>query len=240
MKEKYEVYHREYTGPLEGLLESSRKQDVVLSQVDISELIADFHRSLKSEPDRSVNVLSEYLLIFSELIRIKTRDLLPDENHEPEDKSEEFEEGEGREFYELMSKQLKNQADARSQLYESTPDSLPQEVRQGETRYREVTLYELIEAFRNIMVTTREESTPDIELTNEYETSERMEFILGRVNENAPVRFDNLLSSTPSREEVIVTFLAILQLVKQDDLRLIQAVSGGSIQVVSPGDITEG
>jgi segregation and condensation protein A len=232
----YEIFHDEYKGPLQGLLESSRSQDVVLSQIDLAELIHDYSVYLRKQTDRSVNVLSESLLIFSELVRIKTRALLPGDD-EPEEEQPEEPQGEGREFYEFVSKQLRDQARRRSELYESTPDSLPEDVRQGQTKYREVTLYELIEAFRNIMATTREAQSPDIEITNEFETSDQMEFILGRVDGTQPVDFLDLLSSTPSREEIIVTFLAILQLVKQGDLRLVQAVSGGSIKIVSPENL---
>jgi segregation and condensation protein A len=235
----YEIFHQEYQGPLDGLLEASRSEDVVLSQLDIAELIDDFSRYLDGQTKRSVNVLSEYLLIFSELVRIKTRELLPGED-EPEETPEEPEQSEDYEFYEMVSERLRDQAKRRSELYESTPDSLPDEVREGDTQYREVTLYELIEAFKNIMVTTRQEKTPDVKLTNEFETSDQMELILERVHDSPPIDFRSLLSDAPSREEVIVTFLAILQLVKQDDLRLIQAMSGGSIKVVSPDHLSAG
>lgn len=234
----YEVFHEEYQGPLQGLLESSRSQDVALSRLNVSELIHDFSEYLRSEPELRVNVLSEYLLVFSELVRIKTRELLPGDEEEVEETPDKPEDSEDRAFYEKVSERLRDQAQQRSRLYESTPDSLPDEVRDGETKYREVTLYELIEAFRDIMATTRDKQTPDIQLTNEFETSDQMEYVLSRVAGTGPIDFRDLLSSTPTREEIIVTFLAILQLVKQDDLRLIMAVSGGSIKVVSPENFT--
>lgn len=234
----YEVFHTEYHGPLQGLLDASRAQDVALSRLDIRELINDFSEYLRSEPELRVNVLSEYLLVFSELVRIKTRELLPGDDEEVEETPDRPEGSEDRAFYERVSERLRDHAEERSRLYGSTPDSLPEEVRDGETRYREVTLYELIEAFRDIMATTRDKQTPDIEITNEFETSDQMEYVLDRVAGTGPVGFRELLSSTPSREEIIVTFLAILQLVKQDDLRLIMAVSGGSIKVVSPENFT--
>lgn len=235
----YEVFYGEYRGPLQGLLESCRSEDVKLSQLDLTALINDFSAFLRNHPGLRVNVSSEYLLIFSELVRIKTRELLPGDDEPQEDEPEGPEDREDRQFYQEVSERLREQAEQRSRLYESTPDSLPEEVRDGQTEYREVTLYELIEAFRDIMATTREKQTPDIELTNEFETADQMEYVLARTEGGSPIDFRELLSSTPSREEIIVTFLAILQLVKQDDLRLIQAVSGGSIKVVTPGDLDE-
>lgn len=233
----YEVFYGDYRGPLEGLLESSRSEDVKLSELNLTNLINDFADFLEKHPGLRVNVSSEYLLIFSELVRIKTRELLPGEDEPEESEPEGPEDREDRQFYQHVSDQLRKQAEQRSRLYESTPDSLPEEVRSGETEYREVTLYELIEAFRDIMATTRDKQTPDIELTNEFETADQMEYVLARAEGSSPIDFRDLLSSSPSREEIIVTFLAILQLVKQDDLRLIKAVSGGSIQVVAPGQL---
>jgi segregation and condensation protein A len=233
----YEVFYEGYRGPLEGLLESCRSEDVQLSQLDLTELIDDFSYYLRNHPELRVNVSSEYLLLFSELVRIKTRELLPGDEEPEDDEPEGPEEREDRQFYQEVSERLREQAEQRSRLYESTPDSLPEAVREGRTEYREVTLYELIEAFRDIMATTRENKTPNIELTNEFETADQMEYVTARAEDGSPVDFRDLLSSTPSREEIIVTFLAILQLVKQGDLRLIQAVSGGSIKVVTPGEL---
>ncbi len=237
MDVKYEVFHSEYSGPLEGLLDSSRKQDVVLSRVDIAKLIDDFFRYLEDQTGGSVNILSESLLIFSELIRIKTRDLLPGEEDFEKDAGEPKQrDNDG--FYEFVSERLRNRAQRRSELYESPSDSLPEEVREGDTQYREVTLYELIEKFKQIMVTTREEHTPSFELTDDFETSDCMERILRRTRNSSPADFRSLLSDSPGREEIIVMFLAILQLVKQNDLLLIQPVRGGSIKVVSPDNFT--
>lgn len=239
MKLNYEVYHSEYQGPLDSLLEASRSQDVPLSRINIARLIDDFSEHLSTRTDSSVNRMSRYLLVFSELVRIKTRLLLPGEDDEGTEEELEETERESEQFYKVVSNQLKSQAKRRAQLFESQPDSLPDTVRAGETKYREVTLYELMQAFQKIVATTRESQAPDIELTNEFETADQMEYILEVINETRRVPFDELLSSSPSREEVIVTFLAILQLVKQDDLRLLQPVSGGRIEVLHPDQLDE-
>lgn len=236
----YEIFHPHYKGPLEGLLKASRRDDVVLSRVKLTELIDDFSDHLGENPERSVNVLSESLLVFSELVRIKTRELLPREADESEAQHRESEGSSNRKFYRVVSERLKNQARRRAQLYGSTPGSLPDHVQAGTVHYQEVTLFELIEALRDIMVTSRESRVPDLEITSNFETSERMEYILNQLEESSSMEFRDMLSSTPSREEIIVTFLAILQLVKQDDLRLIQSVSDGSIKVVTPDNLQLG
>lgn len=229
---EYEVYHNEFQGPLDSLLEASRSQDVPLSKINIARLIDDFSDHLSVQTDRSVNRVSRFLLVFSELVRIKTRLLLPSEEDEESVEELDSSEQESEEFYRVVSDKLKSKAERRAQLFESTPDSLPDNVKAGETKYREVTLYELMQAFRKIVATTRESQEPDIELTNEFETADQMEYILEIVSDRERVTFDDLLSSSPSREEIIVTFLAILQLVKQDDLRLLQPMSGGRIEVL--------
>lgn len=239
MRLDYEVYHTEFQGPLDSLLEASRSQDVPLSKIDLSRLIDEFSNHLSSRTGSSVNRMSRYLLVFSELVRIKTRLLLPgDDEDEPEEELEGTDR-ESEQFYKVVSDQLKSKAKQRAQLFESQPDSLPETVQAGETKYREVTLYELMQAFQKIVATTRESQAPDIELTNEFETADQMEYILEIVNDRRRVPFVALLSSSPSREEVIVTFLAILQLVKQDDLRLLQPVSGGKIEVLHPDHLDE-
>lgn len=233
MDAQYQVYTEDFQGPLDELRDAARGHDVPLSQLNLSRLISDFMVHLENRRSWNVNHVSVYLLVFSELIRLKTHLLLPDDE-ENEDPEEEEGDLESQDFFQRAADVLWDRAEFRSRLYETKPD-LPETVRSGQTEYREVTLFELIKAFQKVQVTRKESTDPSIEITDEYNTVERMEHIMAMADGPDPLPFTELLSSEPTREEIIVTFLAILQLVKQNDLRIVREVGGEQIYIVQPG-----
>lgn len=234
MEATYQVYTLDFKGPLEELRDAARGHDVPLSQLNISRLIQDFSEHLELRTTWNVNHASSYLLLFSELIRLKTRSLLPKEDDESPEEEEERELG-SKSFFQEAADVLWDRAQFRSRLYETTPD-LPDTVTAGRTEYREVTLFELIKAFQKVQVTQQETGDPSIEITDEFNTVDRMEHITAMADGPDPLPFQQLLSSEPTREEIIVTFLAILQLVKQNNLRLVREVGGDQIYIVKPGE----
>lgn len=233
MDATYQVIVDDFKGPLEELRDAARGHDIPLSKLNLSKLIDDFSIHLEDRLSWNVNQVSIYLLLFSELIRLKTRILLPEDDDE-EDLEEEERELESQDFFQQAADVLWDRAQFRSRLYETKPD-LPDNVTSGETEYREVTLFELIKAFQKIQVTQKETATDNLEITDEFNTVDRMDHILARAKGPDPLPFRHLLTERPTREEIIVTFLAILQLVKQNDLRLVREVGGDQIYIVKPG-----
>ncbi|MGM0380666.1 MAG: segregation and condensation protein A, partial [bacterium] len=232
------VYDEQYQGPLDSLLEAARKQDVELSRVSISRLLDEFVSHINMRDDWTVNTLSSYLLIFSELVRIKTRAMLPSPGREKPEKDRRELDGE-REFFQKLGGELRDKARLRSRLFDTRPD-VPDRVEKGETKYEEVTLFELIKAFRQVMVTRREGSEiPDFDLTDNFQVEERKEHIMSLTDSGEKIPFYDLLSSRPGREEVIVTFLALLQLVKNERLSIIRHRDSEEIFVTGNGEKNE-
>lgn len=231
MELDYGVCLSDFQGPIDALRDAARRQDVALSRVDLSALIRDFGYHVRDRSDWNVHGVSAYLLVFSELIRIKTRLLLPDEE---EDESTEPEPGEDadEDLIALAARTLRERARRRARMYEGHPPRLPDEVTAGETHYREVTLVELIRSFQKLMQTEREPRTIDLKITDEFDTEERMDYIMETLSGPRPRPFEQFLSARPSREEIVVTLLAILQLVKGNDLRLLRPVEGGTIRLI--------
>lgn len=228
----YWVRAADFRGPLEELTEAARSNDVPLSEVPVAGLVMDFARHLDSRGDElPLGVASEYLMMFSELIRLKIRLMLPgdDTGESVEDLEGPGEEERG--FFQRVARRLRVQARQRARLYDTEPD-VPQSVQDGVTNYQEVTLFELLQAFGNLLETQVEKPLPDLELTNEYSTEERIEWMKQEVPEGHRRAFLELMSERPTREEIIVTFLAILHLVKSRRLRLIRPEEGGTIQVL--------
>ncbi len=234
MKLDYEIYEKEYRGPLEGLLEVAREKDVPLSKINLSRMVKDFVNHLDHRPDWDLGQMSAPLLIFSELLRLKTGELLPQKEEEEEPGRFDEVGPESREFFVRVGKQLQEKAEQRARLYEPRPD-LPEFVREGEKLYKEVTLFELIKAFQDILVTRKEpRKLPVYDFSDEFDTEEQMEKIKQLVRPTGSVGFVQILTANPTREEIVVTFIALLQLVKGSELRIVKQVDTDKIYIIAP------
>lgn len=231
MELEYGVCLSDFQGPIDALRDAARRQDVALSRVDLSSLIRDFGSHVRDRSDWDVRGVSAYLLVFSELIRIKTRLLLPDDEEDESESSREVEDAD-EDLIAVAARTLRDRARRRAMMYDGHPPALPDEVTSGETHYREVTLVELIRSFQKLMKTDREPRTLNLKITDEFDTEERMDYIMDALSGRRARPFEGLLSPRPSREEIVVTLLAILQLVKGNDLRLVRPAGGGSIRLV--------
>lgn len=234
MKLNYQVFGKEYQGPLEGLLEVARGNEVPLSQVNLAKLVDDFVNHLANREDWRVSEASSLLLVFSELLRIKSRELLPrEETEESEPEPEPEADEERKQFFQEVGETLKEKARERARLYEPSPD-LPEFIREGETVYKEVTLFELIKAFQQIVVTRKQgRRQPEFEFSDDYDTDTQMKIIKERIPSGEAVGFEEMIDSRPEREEVVVTFVALLQLVKMDELRIVKKVETDQIFVIA-------
>jgi len=227
----YQVYTEEFRGPLDQLLSAARGKDLPLTSINIAELIDDFLNHLKQQLSLRVNSISIYLLLFSELVRIKSRSLLPGRERKEESEPEPNDSPPD-EFFNRAKDYLWNRAELRSPLHETQPD-LPETITSGKTHHREVTLFELIKAFKDLRDTHRESNyEPSLTITNDYNTVDQMDYILSLLDDRNPIPFHDLLGNSPTKEEIIVSFLAILQLVKQKDIRIVKEVEKEGIYVV--------
>jgi len=93
---------------------------------------------------------------------------------------------------------------------------------QGPLRLEEVGIFQLINAFQTVI--KRIEARQDVQeiFAERFSVSEKIDVILQRVANNARLRFSDLFGATVSRVEVVVTFLALLELIRLKQVRAIQ------------------
>jgi segregation and condensation protein A len=89
-------------------------------------------------------------------------------------------------------------------------------------RLRDVGIFQLINAFQVLI--RRVEARQEVqEISSErFSVSEKIDAILQRIGRGAPVRFSDLFGTVASRVEVVVTFLALLELIRLKQVRAIQ------------------
>jgi segregation and condensation protein A len=186
----------------------------------------------------NIELASEFIVMAANLMYIKSRELLPKAQQPPDEEAEEDDPRwelirqlvEYKKFKDaaqfLCSQEIK--ADEFFATNPEPPDlSAPTPVAQ-------VGIFDLIRAFQKVL--SRFEKTEDIReiVDDRYTVASKIEMLLDTVPVGARVPFESLFATAASRSELIVTFLALLELTKLNHFQIEQEHLLGSITVVRP------
>ncbi|HHD10994.1 MAG TPA: hypothetical protein ENK42_01005 [Deltaproteobacteria bacterium] len=222
-----------FEGPLALLLYLIKKNRVDIYDIPISTITEQYLEYLEVMRSMNLDVAGEFLLMASTLLHIKSKLLLP-----PQDSEEEPEEEDPRE--ELVRKLIEYQRfklaaeelikrrllgrDVFKRRNTSFLDGLKEEDQTIEIE--DLSIMELISAFKEILKRLPED-TQGLEFTvDRFRVTDRINSILEVLSEERSVRFDELFIPTAPRGEIIVTFLAILELARLKMIRINQTTDG--------------
>lgn len=216
-----------FEGPLDLLLHLLEKNKVNIYDIPIVEITNQYLEYISAMKHQDLNVVSEFLVMAATLIDIKSKMLLPKEETEEEEedpRAELVQKLLEYKMYKCMSYELKDrQMEAERVLFKMP--TIPEEVRQYEEPVdvaelvSDITLKKLNNIFKSIMKKQVDKIDPirsqfgKIE-KEEVSLEERMEHLENYAVIHSNFSFRGLLEAQSSRMEIIVTFLAILELMK--------------------------
>ncbi len=234
MTEKiYQIQLEEiFEGPMDLLIHLIRKNDLDIYDIPIALITDQYLQYLELMKAMNIDYAGDFILMASTLTQIKSRMLLP--THDGEEEEEDPLQEITRPLLEYL--QMKSAADQlieRDLLGEKTfvrNPSRDEFLTTPEDEFIKIGLFELIDAFQKIL-----ERIPDghrIELTaDEISVKDKISQIVEILEARASVTFLELFSDNPDKHEVIITFLAILEMVKLTLIRIIQNVKTGIIRI---------
>lgn len=212
-----------FTGPLDLLLYLIRRQNLDILDIPIAEVTKQYMAYIDMMTTMRLELAGDYLVMSATLAQIKSSMLLPRAHEEEEEEADPRAELVRRL---LEYETFKNAAGELDQLPRMERDVFPIHATYDERLVKvapvPVEMRELLLAFSDILDRVR--------LIQDYEVSpeplsveERMEFILQKVQQSADfVSFQEFLGEVKNRELVVVTFLALLELVKTSHIVLVQ------------------
>jgi segregation and condensation protein A len=225
-----------FEGPLDLLLHLLDKNKVNIYDIPIVDITAQYMEYIAEMKRQDLDVLSEFLVMAATLIDIKSRMLLPsdpDSEEEEEDpRAELVQQLLEYKMYKCMAYELKDrQIDAARVMFREP--NIPEEVLAYEEPVdvaeliSDVTLAKLNEIFKNIMKKQRDKVDPlrskfgKIE-KEEVSLEDKMTYLEEYAKVHRHFSFRNLLEEQAGKVEVIVTFLAILELMKMGKIYISQ------------------
>src|SRR5919206_214305 len=216
-----------FEGPLDLLLHLIRTQEVSIYDIPIALITQQYLDTIELMQELNLDLAGEFLVMAATLIHIKSRTLLPRVDPAQEDPDEDPREALVRRLLEHQkfkaAAELLHERETLRNAQWTRPDGPIAEIA-GEAPEPEieVDLFSLISAFRTVV--ERAKQRPKIYLPGEQIPIEtRIEQLLARLSETEACGFDDLFADMQSRSGMIVTFLALLEMIRLKLVRVFQA-----------------
>ncbi|MES2506571.1 MAG: segregation/condensation protein A [Verrucomicrobiota bacterium] len=236
----YKVKLEIFEGPLDLLLYLIKKDEIDIYDVSIGRITKQYLDYINTFKMLNIEVASEFIVMAANLMYIKSRELLPQTQQPPEEDADEEDPRwelirqlvEYKKFKDV-AQFLGTQEVKADEFFATTPE-LPDLTAPAPDIVGQVGIFDLIRAFQKVL--KRFENSTDIReiVSDRYSVADKIEHLLEAIPIGGRVRFDSLFSSAASRVEVIVTFLAMLELMKLNHLMVEQEQMLGDIVVIRP------
>ena len=225
MKVRLDVFE----GPLDLLLYLIKKDHLNVYDIAIADVVDQYLQFLELMKLLDINIASEYLVTAANLINIKSKMLLPRPQQEQESEEDPREELIRRlleyEKFKEAAVFLREKEVERKKCFERTTDGLQQhEV------YIEASIFDLISAFKTALKEVPKEIFFEI-VKDEFTVEEKIHDLLHLLLKEKKVALSELFSSAKNKLEIVVTFLAILELIKLKEIAAVQEELFGTILI---------
>ncbi len=237
MEADYKVKLEVFEGPLDLLLYLIKRDEIDIYDISIERITRQYLEYLQAFKELKIDIAGEFVVMAANLIYLKSRSLLPLDQQPPEEDAEEDDPRwdlirqliEYKKFKEAAA-QLHDRALEQERLFNRDGGSPPSD---APLPLHEVGIFQLIHAFQEVI--KRVEAREDLrEIFGErFSVSDKIEKILERVNSGTPVRFSELFGQIVSRVEIVVTFLALLELIRLNQVRALQPKMFDEIQIAA-------
>jgi segregation and condensation protein A len=222
-----------FEGPLDLLLHLIKKEEVDIWNIPIAHITEQYLEYIQIMKDLNVNVAGEWLMMAATLIYIKSRMLLPQEPTTAEADAA-AEDPRNELVYQLLEHQkFKNAAEmlyTREEVENSVWNKLPSEVLEESNDVVAVTLFDLLRAFHEVVKRFEEQRVMEVsqeEVSIEQKIADVRRLFL--VHET--ILFSSFFTEVRSKRHLIVTFLALLELVRLHEVWLYQKKAFEEIQI---------
>ncbi len=226
----YKVKLSQFEGPLDLLLHLIRRDKINIYDIPISHITSEYLAYIEVMKELELEIAGEFFVMAATLIRIKAQMLLPrrtEEDEEEEDPREELVRNllEYRRFKEVAS-HLAQREEERRKVF-TRPPSKPLELEPIDD-IMDVSLFDLIDAFKRVISNLDENPIYTIE-REAVTIEEKMEYIIETLKMRNEVLFSELFAAGFSKIDIIVTFLAILELVRLGEIHARQMNNSSDI-----------
>jgi segregation and condensation protein A len=233
----YKVRLEIFEGPLDLLLYLIKKDELDIHAISIERITRQYLDYINTFKLLNIDLASEFIVMAANLMYMKSRTLLPRVDQPPDEDAEEDDPR-----WELIRQliEYKKFKDAAGFLslremeqegrFAHQPDA-PELPAPEAAPLAEVSIFDLIRAFQNVLKRFEESHDFGDIIDDRFTVADKIEFLLDRFQPGEARRFEDLFQSASTKSEVIVTFLAVLELMKLNQFLVRQSHLLGEIVV---------
>ncbi|QPJ65992.1 MAG: segregation/condensation protein A [Candidatus Nitrohelix vancouverensis] len=232
-----------FEGPLDLLLHLIKEQKMDVHDIPIAQITRQYLEYLDMLRELNLDLVGEYLIMAAELTRIKSRMLLP---VEPKEHDDEVDPDAGEDPRDELTRRLieyqrfkdaafqlrKMEYDHQQVFVRGSPLTIAEKEDEG---FVEANVFDLLTAFKKIVSNQVVKKDYEIKITT-LSVSDRIAYILDILNASESITFDSLFTSLNTKQEIIVTFLAVLESMRMSLIRIQQSQRFGIIRVYAAAD----
>lgn len=234
MKKSYQVKVDGFEGPLDLLLHLINRYEIDLYNIPVSQITDQYMHYIHTMQELELDLASEYLVMAASLLAIKSQMLLPNQPMEEDMDDAELEDDPREDLmrrlieyrkYKQAAEELKEKELDANRIYTRPPLNTEgwQDEEKAEVRPGEASIYDMIQAMGNLMKRSKKEKPQETKIKkDEIPIQMRMEEILERIDIRPGGTPFHQLFETRTRPHIVVTFIALLELMKSNDIVCIQ------------------
>ena len=228
-----------FEGPLDLLLYLIKKDEIDIYDIPIERITSQYLDYLRIIKMLDLEVAGDYLVVAATLLYIKSRVILPHDQRPPEDEAEEDDPR-----WELVRQlvEYKKYKDAAFELQQCLARQENVHARGGTLKhdleadgslpFDKVGLFDLLAVFQKVLSrASKDEDLRDI-FEDRFTVSDKIQFILGTMTSRSRVVFEELFVEGATRTEIVVTFLAVLELIRLKQIAVTQESPFSPIELV--------
>jgi len=236
---EYKVQFEVFEGPLDLLLYLVKKEEVDIYEVNLTKIATQFIEYIELMRQLDLELAGEFLVMASTLMYIKSRELLPVHQQVEAEGEEEEEEDprwelirqlvEYKKFKDAAAQLQKREADQEN-VFPRLPGQLEFESAKPPPR-PEVSLFDLIHAISSVLKRFQQRDEPRDIFEDKWTVSEKIELLRELLAGKGVLKFSELFQQSASRMEVVVTFLALLELIRLKQIVVSQPAPFSEIEI---------
>lgn len=238
MEEAYKIKLPAFEGPMDLLLHLIKENKIDIYDIPIALITNRYLQYIEMMKDLNLEIAGDFLVMAATLIHIKSKMMLPVDEETEEEESEDprFELVQRLleyKTYKDAALGLKEREEEWSNIFhrEASADK-SDETEEAEPFLFDVNLFDLLGAFKKIL----DNAPPEVvEITREILTvKDKISFIMDMLEDKETIRFDDLFAKDKTKPQLIVTFIAFLELIRLGLIKAYQEKDFGNIWLINP------
>ena len=236
---EYKVKFEVFEGPLDLLLYLIKKEEVDIYDVNLTQLATQFIEYIELMRLLDLEVAGEFLVMAATLMYIKSRELLPLDQQVQVEGEEDGEDPRWELIRQLVEYKKFKDAAVQLQTLEARQEHIfprlpikPEFEREAPAK-PDISLFDLLNAVNAILKRVNQRDDLRDVFEDKWTVSEKIELIVKTIKDRSRMKFSELFASAMSRTEVVVTFLALLELIRLKQIQAAQPEDFGEIELVA-------